>query len=466
MNSTKHRTPSSLRAVARRLLSAFALSLVTPAAFAGTNLTIQLLSEFVSSGAGPNYPYGRLVQGTNGDFYGTTYSGGVSNKGTVFKLTSTGTWSTLFSFSGTNGANPSFGGLMLASDGNFYGNCYVGGVSNKGSLFRISHSGSFSNLFSFRNTNGSSPNGWLAQGTDGSFYGTTFGGGTSNMGTIYRMTPAGVVSSLLSFKGTNGANPYAGLTAAGDGNFYGTTYNGGSNDLGTIFRVSTNGVLNLLVSFTGTNGAYPGSGPRTGLALGSDGHLYGTTEYGGPTDDGTVFRVTTNGVFTNLFSFSATNGYSPFAGVVEGPDGNFYGTTSGGSGVSSNGTAFRISHAGMLETVVFFDYTNGPSPIGDLALGRDGNFYGSTVSGGYDGVGALFRLVSPPVITQITKSNVNVTIIWNSFTNGSYQVEYKPNLNSAAWTPLAPTVVATNNSAAKSDSAGDPERYYRVTLLP
>src|SRR4051794_33208736 len=119
-----------------RLLPGIALGIVLSSSLAirltGTSLTIQLLNEFQSAGTGPQDPYGRLVQGTNGDFYGTTSGGGVSNRGTVFKLTTTGTWSTLFSFSGTNGANPTYGGLMRAGDGNFYGNCYIGGQSNLG----------------------------------------------------------------------------------------------------------------------------------------------------------------------------------------------------------------------------------------------------------------------------------------------------------------------------------------------
>ena len=433
---------------------------------AGANLTVQMLSEFQFAGTGPKEPHGRLVQGTNGDFYGTTYVGGVSNRGTIFKINTSGAWSTLFSLSGTNGANPTYGGLIRASDGNFYGNCYVGGTSNVGSIFKISHAGVFSNLVSLRKTNGSFPNGWITQAGDGNLYGTTVGGGTSNLGTIYRLTSVGVLTSLYSLSGTNGANPYAGLVSTGDGNLYGTTFNGGANDLGAVFRISTNGAYTLLLSFSGTNGSFIGANPMSGLTLGSDGKLYGTTEFGGPADAGTVFRISTNGIFTSLFSFGITNGADPIAGLVEGVDGKFYGTTYGGSGVNSNGTAFRISSAGVFESLISFDYTNGPGPIGNLALGTDGNFYGTTVAGGYDGVGALFRLVSPPLITSITSSGGNVTLGWTSFTNGLYRVEYKPTLDASSWTPLIPDVIATGNTASKSDLPGVANRYYRVTLRP
>jgi uncharacterized repeat protein (TIGR03803 family) len=436
---------------------------------AGTNLTIQVLTEFhLYPDPGPRKPLGRLVQGTNGDFYGTTSEGGTSEDGTVFKITSGGNVTTLFSFGGTNGANPVYGGLMRASDGSFYGNTYVGGLSEAGTIFKITHDGVFSNLFSFRNTNGSFPNGWLAQAADGNFYGTTVGGGTNNLGTIYRMTPGGALSSVFFFNGTNGANPYAGLAGGGDGNFYGTTLNGGSNDLGTVFKISTNGAFKLLISFTGTNGSYPGSAPRAALALGSDGQLHGTTEYGGPADAGTVFRVTTNGDFSSLFSFDGTNGADPEAALVEAPDAKFYGTTYTGStnSITTNGTIFRITSGGVFETVAVFDYTNGPGPVGSLALASDGNFYGTTVYGGYDGVGVVFRLVPFPVITGITATSGSATITWTSFTNGIYRVEYKTGLAVAGWTPLAPDVTATGAMTSKTDNPAGPERYYRVTLLP
>jgi uncharacterized repeat protein (TIGR03803 family) len=222
----------------------------------------------------------------------------------------------------------------------------------------------------------------------------------------------------------------------------------------------------LLLSFTGTNGSFPGANPRAGLASGSNGILYGTTESGGPDDAGTVFRISTNGTFTSLFSFAITNGANPEAGLVEGMDGKFYGTTYGGSGVNSNGTAFRISAAGVFEPLISFDYTNGPGPIGNLALGTDGNFYGTTVAGGYDGEGALFRLVNLPLITSITPSSGNVTLTWTSFTNGLYRVEYKSALTGGSWTPLVPDILATGNLAAKIDSSGSTQRFYRVTLRP
>ena len=205
---------------------------------------------------------------------------------------------------------------------------------------------------------------------------------------------------LASFKGTNGVSPAAGLTEGRDGNFYGTTPWGGTNDAinggdGTVFRVTTNGLLTMLVSFSGTNGAHP----YAGLALGNDGNFYGTTVHGGSFNDGTLFRVTTNGDLTTLVSFGGTNGAEPNA-LTLGNDGNFYGTTwVGGSG--DIGTVFRLTTNGVLTTLVSFADTNGGWPNADLTLGNDGNFYGTTEAGGSGGVGTVFRLTTNGVFTTL-----------------------------------------------------------------
>ena len=182
--------------------------------------------------------------------------------------------------------------------------------------------------------NGGDPEAALVQGNDGYLYGTTRIGGTNGgAGTVFRISRNGVLTTLYHFTGgSDGASPTAGLVQGSDGNFYGTTSGttsagGGSNYWGTVFRISTNGVLITLHSFTGTSdGAYP-----TGLVQGRDGYLYGTTPEGGGANyvgAGTVFRISTNGALTTLYSFSgATDGASPQAGLVQGSDGYLYGTT-------------------------------------------------------------------------------------------------------------------------------------------
>lgn len=227
---------------------------------------------------------------------------------------------------------------------------------------------------------------------------------------------AQTVQTLVSFNGTNGNNPTA-LTLGNDGNFYGTTVEGGTNGVGyggygTMFKVTTNGTLTTLVLFNGTNGACPSAG----LTLGGDGNFYGTTEIGGITNSqytlgmGTVFQVTTNGALTTLASFNGTNGAFPAAMLTLGSDGNFYGTTENGGiygGYPGYGTVFKVTTNGILTSLVSFNVTNGQNPQAVLTLGTNGNFYGTTYSGGSFGRGTVFCLSLPPIITVQPQSETN-----------------------------------------------------------
>src|ERR1017187_10302117 len=300
-----------------------------------------------------------------------------------------------FGSSPTDGFDPQ-AGLVQGSDSNFYGTTYAGGTGNGcsdgcGTVFRISPSGTYTSLYSFGSflcfyssfgifpCDGAEPLAGLVQGSDGNFYGTTSGGGegaTGNCpeggcGTVFRISPSGTFTSLYSFAGypNDGAQPQAGLVQGSDGNFYGTTYDGGSTNCstiygagcGTVFRISPSGTETTLYSF----GSSPTDGvnPQAGLVQGSDGNFDGTTFAGGVTSTnceycygyGTVFRISPSGTFTSLYSFgnSPTDGFEPQAGLVQGSDGNFYGTTSGG-GTYGGGIVFRISPSGSYTNLYSF----------------------------------------------------------------------------------------------------------------
>ena len=207
------------------------------------------------------------------------------------------------------------------------------------------------------------------------------------------------------------ANPRAGLTLGKDGNFYGTTQLGGSGDQGTLFKITTNGITTNLFNF---NGYFTGSGPVANLILGADGYFYGTTISGGTNGLGTVFRVTTNGTETVVFNFNGTNGAQPQAGLILGPDGGFYGTTEfGGNTIGSSlntgqggGTVFRVTTNGTLTTLVNFNGTNGANPLASLVVGPGGNLYGTTELGGSTNAGTVF---------QVTTNGAFVTLY--NFTN-------------------------------------------------
>jgi uncharacterized repeat protein (TIGR03803 family) len=242
---------------------------------------------------------------------------------------------TLVSFNYYNGAGPQ-ASLTLGTDGNFYGTTYEGGSSGVGTVFKMTTNGNLTTLVNFNSTNGEYPEAGLTLGTDGNFYGTTYQGGSGGYGTVFKMTTNGSLTTLVNFNNSNGVNPKAGLTLGTDGNFYGTTDGGGSG-YGTVFKMTTNGSLTTLVNFGGANGAYP----ESSLTLGTDGNFYGTT-YGGSSGVGTVFKMTTNGSLTTLVNFGGAKGTYPKAGLTLGTDGNFYGTTAGG-GSGGYGTVFTLS---------------------------------------------------------------------------------------------------------------------------
>ncbi len=316
-------------------------------------------------GATPRY--GSLVQYTDGDFYGTTRGGGAHSRGTVFKMTPTGTLTTLYSFCPqqgcSDGSDPD-AGLALGSDGNFYGVTTAGGASGDGTVFKITAGGTFTSLHSFTGSDGFGPAGTLLLASDGNFYGTTNAEGGNGRGTVFKITPNGTLTTIYNFCSlsicADGSGPYAGLAQGTDGNFYGTTSSGGTGVLyGTVFKITPNGVLTTLHSFTGAGG----SAPYGKLVRASDGNFYGTTSSGGNLQAcsfgcGTIFKITSSGGFTSLHSFSFTDGSYVIAGLTQGSDGNFYGTT-GYGGSTQNcgngcGTIFSITPGGALTTLHSF----------------------------------------------------------------------------------------------------------------
>jgi len=358
------------------------------------------------SGADGQAPVAGLVQARDGNFYGTTAGGGASGNclhgcGTVFKITLQGALTTLYSFNGSDGAGPT-AKLVQASDGNFYGTTQNGGANDQGTVFEITPSGTLTTLYSFCSQvncpDGAHPYAGLIQARDGNFYGTTPYGGTGcpyGCGTVFEITPSGALSTLHSFNGSDGASPYAGLVQASDGDFYGTSSN-------TVFKITPSGALTTLHSFNGSDGD-----EAVGeLVQASDRNFYGTTVRGGGSNDwchegcGTVFKITPEGALTVLYRFGYTDGAYPYAGLVQASDGNFYGTTSFGGVVNFEGTVFKITPSGALTTLYSFcsrdNCSDGAQPQAGLVQASDGNFYGATagVSDCSLTCGTVFRLVT------------------------------------------------------------------------
>ena len=435
--------------------------------------TVQILCSF--SGTNGAYPQAALTLGTDGNFYGTTSYGGSNSDGTVFKMTTNGTLTILVSFKGTNGAQPC-AALTLGTDGNFYGTTETGsGIGGiYGTVFKVTTNGTLTTLHTFTGYDGGNPYAALTVGPDGNLYGTTSTGGSGtdgggNDGTVFKVTTNGTLTTLVSFGGYNGAYPYAALTLGRDGNLYGTTWGAPSYD-GTVFKITTNGTLTTLVFFNGTDGECP----TAALSLGTDGNFYGTTEAGGAFEGGwgetlgTVFKVTTNGTLTTLVSFNGTNGAAPYAGLTLGNDGNFYGTTDESSGNAAGyGTVFKVTTNGTLTTLVSFNVTNGESPLAALTLGKDGNFYGTTYMGGSSGDGTVFRLSLPPPPSLTLQFLAGCPLLnLNGMLSNNFVVQYSTNLASTNWINL---LSVTNLSSSPYEfldpgGVGQPARFYRAFM--
>jgi uncharacterized repeat protein (TIGR03803 family) len=336
-----------------------------------------------------------LVQGINGDLYGTAPYGGANSGGTVFKVTPAGTVTTLYSFCAqlncADGKTP-LAGLVLATNGIFYGTTSAGGLNGDGTVFSITSAGTETTLHSFDlTTDGAYLVAGLVQGTNGGFYGATGEGGAHNLGTIFSMTPGGTVSTLHTFDGTDGQYPYAALVEGTNGTFYGTTSEGGTSDDGTVFRITPGGALTTLHSFDGTDG----SNPYAPLVQAANGVFYSTTSEGGANGYGSVFSITPGGALATLHSFDSTDGSTLYAPLIQGTNGIFYGTTSAGGTANCDlgqpcGTVFSITAGGTVTTLHSFDATDGEKPDAGLVQDTNGTFYGVTYEGGASNYGTIF----------------------------------------------------------------------------
>jgi uncharacterized repeat protein (TIGR03803 family) len=396
-----HRTLSFVS----KLTSAFAAALLCLVAAA----TASAQTYKVLDTAGSNEPF---IQGVDGNLYAAllggegTYGAG----GSIAKMTPAGVLTTIYTFCSqpncADGMTPS--GLVLGTDGNFYGTTEEGGLNTNvecstyvetcGTIFKLTPSGTLTTLYNFcSQTNcadGSLPRSGLVQGDDGNFYGVTFWGGIAasclntygpdptGCGTIFKITPAGTLTTLYAFCNlTNcpdGANPDSPLVVGTNGSLYGATVNGGAGggrciDCGTAFSITTSAVYTTLHSFCTDSECRDGYQPIAGLTLGIDGNFYGATSVGGFNNNGTVYKMTPSGTVTTLYAFPRSGG-NPYGALVQASDGNLYGDTYSGA------TIFRTGLSGGLKTVFTFPYGTA-GPVAALVQHTNGSFYGTTTSG-------------------------------------------------------------------------------------
>jgi uncharacterized repeat protein (TIGR03803 family) len=481
-----------------RLVECAALAIVLTSAVLVTQSaqaqTHNVLHSFTGVADGAT-PYAGLVRDASGNLYGTTTAGGASNRGTVFKLYTTGKETLLHSFTGgADGATP-YAPLVLDPSGNLYGTATAGGASNSGTVFKVDTTGAETVLYTFTGgADGKTPDAPLVLDPSGNLYGTTSAGGATNSGIVFKLDTTGAETVLYTFSGgADGKTPTGGLVRDAAGNLYGTTNDGGRPracflgyvGCGVVFKLDTTGTETVLYTFTGgTDGGNP---YYAGLVRDASGNLYGTTSAGGASDSGTVFKLDTTGTETVLYSFG-NGGVEPFAGLVRDAAGNLYGTTTnGGSGF---GTVFKLDTSGT-ETLLhtFAGGADGATSYAGLVLDAAGNLYGTTTAGGDSSFGTVFEIalapafsvsasgLTPSTVSPGGSSTATVNITATSAFSGSVALSCsvqpspamapKCSISPGSITPGNPamlTVSTTGATASTSHSGSGSEPLYALWL--
>jgi len=366
---------------------------------------ISVLYNF-DGGADGGFPKAGLIRDPQGNLYGTTTGDqGVSTGfGTIFEVTSAGVGKVLYRFTGgADGCSP-MAGLIRDSSGNLYGTAAGGGTgtcaSGHGVVFELSSTGTETVLYTFTGgTDGGTPEAPLFRDRSGNLYGTTAQGGAANAGTVFEIPFGGTQTVLYSFSGgADGANPTSGVVRDASGNFYGTTVNGGSSactgGCGVVYTISSTGTESTLYSFLGgTKGMFP----YGGLTYSVNGTLYGTTSVSGGSGAcdagcGTVYSVSTTGTQKIVHDFSGADGQAPDAALLQDSKGNLYGTTFEG-GIYGFGAVFMFNSAG--QESLLYNFTgagDGSNPYSTLLRDSKGNLYGTTEFGGAHGYGTVFKV--------------------------------------------------------------------------
>ncbi len=408
---------------------------------------------------------GSLVQGLDGNLYGITETGGITKDtrlcphgcGTVFKITPSGEVTTLDSFCvRVNCPDGSYAaGIILATDGNFYGTTVAGGQYEGGTVFKITAAGILTTLYSFCSLidcpDGAGPAGPLLQASNQNFYGTTFSGGTTSSpgGTAFEISPQGQLTTLHTFCCADSLNQSGSLLQGTEGNIYGITGTGGANNnvacgygCGTVFEISLAGDFTTLYNFCSATNCADGLYP-TSLLQAANGNLYGT-DLNYTTFAEIVFELTPSGTLINTYDLQLSQGGSGTSGLLQATDGNFYGTASnGGSDPGCGyvafgcGTVFEVTSTGEASVLHYFcSQVNNRQYCGDgyspnsLIQATDGNFYGTTYYGGTNtscggrGCGIVFRISTglQPFLTTVPVmggAGTNVILLGHNFTGST-----------------------------------------------
>jgi uncharacterized repeat protein (TIGR03803 family) len=326
-------------------------------------------------------PNGGLVLGVDGNFYGTTQLGGANSYGNIFKITPAGVLTVLYSFTGNADGGYPVAPLTLATNGLFYGTSYPGVA------FKMTAAGKLTVINKIPTVS----YGPLLQASDGNFYGVTEFAGTYSAGTVYKIVGT-KVTTLYSFDGPHGSYPTGGVVQGADGYLYGTTTAGGSTNAGVIYKITTAGALTVLVNFDNVH-TLNGYQSFAGLVAGSDGNLYGPTIWGGNNGDGVIFQMTTGGAYTPLSSFIEALTDGAYSTPMQHTNGTIFGLDKRG-GVKGEGGIYSLE-AGLPPFILM------PSTLGPV--GKSVGILGQGFTGAsgveFNGTPASFHVVSDTYLT-------------------------------------------------------------------
>src|SRR5258708_2566789 len=372
--------------------SSFAFTLTLLSIFVRASLGQTVTEIYDFDGIAGSQPENvQLIQGQDGQLYGSAAVGGVNGIGAIFKITPSGHATLLHSFNSTDGTNP-YAGLTLGVDGNFYGTTLIGGAADAGVLFRMTPTGGFTVLHNFMNnaTDGASQSSPPILAADGNFYGTAQLGGPTAIGVVYKLLRVCAFTNYYYYQGPDGATPLFPPTQGTDGSLYVPSYAGGNDSqCGTVVKMSTNGIAGNTFTFDCTHGRNP-FGP---LLQAPDGNFYGAGQGGGSHSKGVLFKLSPNFDYTVLHNFGATvdDGTDPGGGVIQATDGKLYGVAFRG-GAPEAGTIYNYSAAGTGRYNTIFTFQNRNDADGEFVQHTNGLLYGVTTGGGATGSGTIYSL--------------------------------------------------------------------------
>jgi uncharacterized repeat protein (TIGR03803 family) len=341
-------------------------------------------------------PFSGLTLAADGNFYGTTHDGGSAPYyGTVFKITPSGSLKVLHNFAGSDGAYP-YAPPIQGTDGNFYGTTSAGG-QGYGIVYKMTPSGNLTTLYQFPRdcSQGCGPIGPLVQATNGNFYGTA-GGGTYGYGVVFRVTRTGVLSVLYNFDQGSTQDPNGPLVQGSNGSFYGTS-NGGGSYAGSIWNITPNGAFTVLHALAGNGNE--GFGPVAGLVQATDGEFYGTTFGGGTTTNGVIFRISSKGSFSVLHNFDGTGGGGPISTLGQHTSGVLYADTElGGTSTQCSGGGCGVFYSLKMGLGPFVSSMFNSGKVG-RAVEILGQGFKGTTGVSFNGTAARFSLKSNTYLT-------------------------------------------------------------------